>query len=117
MHLCQIASFLFAIIDLYATSPLPPLETSSRGVPIFLLDSHFCEFTSFHFVNVTLLSITRFYEGFFRVPYETKVDIGIRNNRLKGDTYLAVVWSQDLGQCERKYSAILYYQIKINLST
>ena len=37
MHLCQIASFLFAIIDLYATSPLPPLETSSREVPIFLL--------------------------------------------------------------------------------
>ena len=67
--------------------------------------------------NFSFLLFIRFYEGFFRVPYETKVDIGIRNNRLKGDTYLAVVWSQDLGQCERKYSAILYYQIKINLST
>ena len=34
--------------------------------------------------NFSFLLFIRFYEGTFLVPYETKVDIGIRNNRLKG---------------------------------
>ena len=112
MHLCHNASFLFAIINLYATSPLPPLEASSRGV--FLAVFHlqpFYESTSFRIAYA--IRVYRIFSLLSRIIIKLHQDIDLVSRNLSYSSDDACIHSSN----DSKQPFLYYDLTRLDLFT